>query len=83
MKTTYRSVWMLLLLILVGLVIGSFLGEVLGQEFNFLNKGYKLGLNPPFTLDLSVVQLTFGFVIDVNVASVLGMLIAILIFKKL
>ncbi|MBS4537181.1 DUF4321 domain-containing protein [Clostridium sp. D2Q-11] len=83
MKTSYRSTWIFLLLILVGIVVGGILGEVLGQELSFLNKGYQIGLKPPFTLDLNVMQLTFGFLIDVNVASVLGILIAILIFRKM
>lgn len=83
MKSAYRSTWILLLLILVGIVLGGILGEVLGQELSILKKGYQIGLNPPFTLDLNVMQLTFGFLINVNVASVIGIILAILIFRKM
>lgn len=83
MRVSNRNPWLLLLLIIVGIVIGGIIGDILGEEISFLQKSYSIGLTPPLQLDLSVIQLTFGFLIDVNVASVIGLIIAIIIFNKL
>lgn len=42
----------------------------------------SFGLSNPITLDLNIVKLTFGLQLKINIASIIGMAIAIFIYKK-
>ncbi len=85
MATKEKNLWILLLFILSGLVIGGLLGE-LAKNVNFLNwlsYGQSFGLSTPIELDLNVVKLTFGLMVNINVASIVGLLIAIFVYRKI
>ena len=75
----------LILLLLAGLVIGGFIGEWLGTypTFSFLNYGKSFGLVQPVVLDLNVLSLAFGFSVKFNLASIIGIVIAFVIYRKL
>ncbi len=77
--------WVILtLFILAGIVIGGLLGE-LTKDVSFLSwlaYGKDFGLSDPLVLDLGVLVLTFGLMIKINVASILGVIIAVVIYKK-
>jgi len=78
-----RSKWVLIILILAGLVIGGLLGQ-LASKVDFLWwMGYSqiFGLSTPINLNLSVIQLTFGISFEISIASIIGMLIGICIYK--
>ena len=78
-----RSKWILIILILAGLVIGGLLGQ-LASKVDFLWwMGYSqtFGLSTPISLNLSVIQLTFGISFEISIASIIGMLIGICIYK--
>ena len=85
----HRGFGLLLLAIVVGLVCGSLLGELLAQFVSspwfkdVLTRGPMLGLSPPATLDLRLLSLTFGILFKVNVVGVLGILVALLIVRRL
>lgn len=67
------------------LVIGGLLGE-LTKNVDFLwwlSYGQSFGLQNPIILDLNIVTLTFGLMFKVNVASIIGMIIAIFIYRKI
>lgn len=74
-----RINWVLLLLVLVGFVIGRFIGTYF--DGTFLNYGQSFGLSSPVILDLGFVVLTFGLTIQITIASVIGVIIALLIYK--
>jgi len=48
----------------------------------WLSYGESFGLAQPISLDLSVVQITFGLMFKINVASIIGMILAIFIYRK-
>ena len=75
----------LVILLLAGLVIGGFIGEWLGTNptFTFLNYGKTFGLTQPMVLDLNVLQLTFGFTVKFNLASIIGIILAFIIYRRL
>ena len=85
----HRGVGLMLLVAVTGLIVGSLLGELLasilpawlGQDL--LAKGPTIGLNPPSTLDLRFLALTFGFTIKVNLVGVVGIVIAALTLRRL
>lgn len=79
-----KSGWTLFLLILVGIVLGSFLGNLLQQTagFSWLSYGLNFGFSP-VTLDLHVLTFTIGLTVNINIASILGVCLAIFIYRKL
>ncbi|MCI8344378.1 MAG: DUF4321 domain-containing protein [Clostridia bacterium] len=84
MATKDKNVWILLLFILSGLVIGGLLGELAGQvDFLWwLSYGQSFGLTSPVELNLSIMQITFALMFKINIASIIGLIIAILVYRK-
>ena len=84
MATRDKNIWVLLLFILSGLVIGGLLGKLAGNVpwLWWLSYEQEFGLDTPLVLDLSILKLTFGITFKINIASVIGMLLSIFIYKK-
>ena len=74
-----RVNWVLILLILVGFVIGGFIGTFF--EGTFLNYGQSFGLSTPMILDLGFFILTFGLTIHITIASVIGVVISLAVYR--
>lgn len=78
-----KNYWVLLVLLLSGIVLGGFLGSLAaGIPFlSWLNYGQSFGLTSPIVLDLGILVLTFGLNIKITIAGIIGVLIAILIYR--
>ncbi|WP_026893754.1 DUF4321 domain-containing protein [Clostridiisalibacter paucivorans] len=83
MRARSRGTAVLIILILVGIIIGGIIGDLFGEQISFLSKGYSIGIKEPWHIDLNVIQLTFGFMLNINIASVLGLIIAIFVYKRI
>ena len=85
MATKEKNFWILLIFILCGLVIGGLLGELASQVswLNWMSFGQSFGLESPLALDLGVLTITFALMIKINIASIIGMAIAIFIYRKI
>lgn len=84
MATRDKNVWILIVFILCGIVVGGLLGQ-LASSVDFLwwlGYGQEFGISTPITLDLSVITLTFGLMFKINIASIIGMILAIFIYRK-
>ena len=77
-----KDKWMLLLLLVVGSLFGTFIGELLRDSLPFLYYGQSIGLNPT-TIDLAVITLTLGLTLKLNLATIIGFFIAIFIYSRL
>ena len=77
-----KNGWALLLLILVGVVLGGFLGQLAAGNtaFRWLNYGQHFGLTTPVVLDLGSFVLTLGFSINITIASLIGVAFACIIY---
>ena len=84
MATRDKNIWILLIFILSGLVLGGLLGELASQvDFLWwLSYGETFGLSSPIELDLNVITITFGLGFRMNIASIIGMAIAIFVYRK-
>ena len=85
MATREKNVWILILFILCGIVVGGLLGE-LASSVDFLwwiSYGEEFGISNPITIDLQVINITFGLMFKINIASIIGMVLAIFIYKKI
>ena len=79
-----KDFWVLVLFILSGLVIGGLIGELAGHvDFLWwLSYGQSFGLSSPIVLDLNILQLTFGLMFKINIASIIGLIIAVVLYRK-
>lgn len=78
-----KGTWVFILFILAGLVIGGLIGQLtLGVDFLWwLSYGQEFGLSSPLVLDLGVIKLTFAIVFKINVASIIGVIISMFIYR--
>ena len=84
MAVREKNFWVLLLFIFSGLVIGGLLGEI-ASKVNFLwwlAYGMDFGLSSPIELDLNVLKITFGLMFKINVSSIIGLIVAIILYRK-
>lgn len=77
-----------LIVIVVGALLGSFIGGFIGHAFpegvvhDLFSKEITAGLQPA-TLDLRVLEVTFGCLFKFNVPSVIGILLSAYLFRTL
>ena len=81
MATREKNIWILLLFILSGIgLLGNLASHV--DFLSWLSYGEEFGFSNPIELDLNVVKLTFGLMFKINIASIVGIVLAIFIYKK-
>lgn len=84
MVTREKNIWLLLLFICAGIVLGGLLGEFAsGVDFLWwLGYGQNFGITQPVIIDLSIITFTFGLQFKINIASIIGIAIALFIYRK-
>lgn len=85
-----KSAWpMLAVVLFLGLVLGTILGEIgarvvaTGSLHDFFATSVDLGVPGPVELDLRAVRLALGFAVKVNILGVLGIVGAALAYYRL
>ncbi len=80
-----KNSWALFLLILAGIVLGGFIGSLVEgiSYLSWLNYGQSFGLDSPIILNLGILVITFGLTIKITIASIIGVLLAIIIYRTL
>lgn len=77
--------WLFLIFLFSGIILGSLIGD-LSQSVSYLQwlgYGKSFGLTEPVVLDICVLKLTFSIMFELNVASIIGILIAVFVYKKI
>lgn len=84
MATKEKNTLILIIFILCGLVIGGLIGQLTQgiSWLSWLSYGQTFGLTNPVTLELGVVKLTLGIVFNINISSIIGMILSIFIYRK-
>jgi hypothetical protein len=81
-----RNPWVVLVVVVV---LGGLLGSVIAEAvvgypvLGFLAREVRAGIDPPVTLDLRIISVTLGGIIRLNLAMVLGVIIAVWIYRLL
>ena len=77
-----KSNVVLIIILLCGIVLGGFLGTLAAKVgvLSWLAYGQTFGLSSPLVLDLGILSLTFGFTVTINIASIIGLIIGIIIY---
>lgn len=85
MRNSSKNGWSLFLLLLTGIVLGGFIGWLSKDVpyLSWLNFGQQFGVSEPFNLNLGILKVTFGFTIKITMSSIIGVILAIIAYKKL
>ena len=80
-----KNNWALFLLFLAGIVLGGFIGELTSgvAGLSWLNYGQSFGFSNPIVLNLGILVITFGLTIKITIASIVGVVLAIIIYRLL
>ena len=78
-----KNFWILLLFLLTGIVLGGFIGNLAAgiPWLSWLNFGESFGLTQPVVLDFGILVITFGHSIRITMASIIGVILAILTYR--
>lgn len=82
---SYLSWQVLLLLLILGGIVGGWIGNAiinLWPALNILGVEQNIGI-PDFTLDLKVFTFTFGFMLNINLFTLIGFVIAYILYRRL
>lgn len=78
-----------ILIVIIGTLLGAFIGKMVSKVFptdsnvkEMLALEVKPGIQPT-TIDLGILELTFGAVVKLNITAVVGLIITAIIFRKL
>ena len=74
-----KNTWTCFLLILAGIVLGGFIGSLFPDTW--VNFGQTFGLSSPLVLDLGILSLTFGLTIKITIASIIGIIAGIIVYR--
>lgn len=78
-----KNNWALFLLLLSGIVLGGFIGNLAAgvPGLGWLNYGQTFGFTNPIVFDIGIMVLTFALSINITIASIIGVLLAIIIYR--
>ncbi len=81
-----KKTLLFLLFLLSGIILGTIITN-LAQDVSFLKwlcwgDSIGVGYPNPVSIDLAIVKLNFGFVLEVNIAKLLCIISSILIYAK-
>ena len=84
-RKSSQNIWVLVLLMLAGVVLGGFIGNALSDvsSLRWLSYGNSFGLSSPLVLDLGVLTLQFGLTIRFTIAGIIGIILAFFIYRKM
>lgn len=85
MKSTEKRNSYFIFFILIGAISGSLIGELIGSNIgalDFLKSTYTIGMSNPMLIDLKVLTITFGINFNINIMSIIGIVLAIILYRK-
>lgn len=83
--TKANNFWILLLCILSGLTVGYFIGNLCSHTsvLAWMNYAGTFGLDQPFQVNLGVIWFSVQIQFNITLASILGLLCGIFLYKKI
>ena len=82
-----RNILVCILVILTGAVVGGLVAQLVQgiSWLEWLSYGASFGISTgePLVLDLAVLKLVFGCMIEINIATILGVIAALFIYRTL
>lgn len=75
----------LIIVLILGALSGTFMGDVLGKKFSYLGilgEPFTIGLTKPVYIDLNFIKFTFGVVLDINIMTIISIIVVIILFRN-
>ena len=84
MKKSFLKTLLCVILLLVAVVLGKVIGDACVDVcyLSWLALGASFGFSP-VTVDLTVIQLTLGFTMSINLAQIILMVVAIFVYTRI
>lgn len=81
----FGNFWILLLCILSGLTVGYFIGNLCEhvEVLKWMNYTGTFGLDQPIQMNLGVLWFSIQVKFNITLAAIIGMLLGILLYKKI
>ncbi len=81
----WKRTLVFILFFLAGIILGALLTQLCGKVsfLNWLCLGQNIGVGypSPITVDLSVVKLSFGFGVDINIIKMISIIFCLWLYK--
>ncbi len=79
----YKNCWVLLLLMLAGVVLGGFAGDLTQgiSWLSWLNVGQSFGLDSPLVINFGILVISFGFHLKITMAGIIGIAAALITYR--
>lgn len=82
-----RNLPLLVVTIIGTMIIGGFIGDLLKNYFAIFKYNYPISIlssqgNPWNIINLNVLKLSFSMLININLGSVIGMILGFIVFYK-
>ena len=80
-----KNFWILLIMLLAGIVLGGFMGQLANgiSWLSWLNFGQSFGLDSPLVINFGILVITLGLTIKITMASIIGIAIALIIYRMI
>lgn len=85
MGNVNKNIWVFIIIMAAGLVIGGFLGTLFEKlpYCSWLNYGKSFGFSQPVALDLDIIVFSFSFYLKITISGIIGLILAVIIYKKM
>ena len=80
-----KNFWILLIMLLAGVVLGGVMGQLANgiSWLSWLNFGQSFGLDSPLVINFGILVITLGLTIKITMASIIGIAIALIIYRMI
>lgn len=80
-----KNFWILLIMLLAGIVLGGFMGQLANgiSWLSWLNFGQSFGRDSPLVINFGILVITLGLTIKITMASIIGIAIALIIYRMI
>ena len=80
-----KNFWILLIMLLAGIVLGGFMAQLANgiSWLSWLNFGQSFGLDSPLVINFGILVITLGLTIKITMASIIGIAIALIIYRMI
>ena len=80
-----KNFWILLIMLLAGIVLGGSMGQLANgiSWLSWLNFGQSFGLDSPLVINFGILVITLGLTIKITMASIIGIAIALIIYRMI
>jgi hypothetical protein len=85
MRDTEKRAGLFVFVVFLGAITGSLIGDIVGESvksLSFFKSVFTVGTSQPIHLNLKVIAVTFGLNFNINLMSIIGIILSIILVRK-